>query len=157
MRRCTSAPAVLNSCSRQTVSHAVAVADEGCGTVMIRARPAVLKAMRVNFKLAQGKLRIDILQENGEYVHNFTLCVLDLSHVAVAKYSNEQFVLAIVHQQRMHSEIFCTPLDCTVRGWIAAFTSKGVPAMHWFSTRPRCVLWPRSLMHHVCENASHEN
>lgn len=123
---------------------------------MISAQPQSAKAMRVRFVVGIKKLRIDILQEQANYVHSFTLCKLDLASLAVCRHCDSKFVLAVVQNQRLHHEIYCSPSDATVDFWLSVFDSRSVPAMKWFSSRPKCTLLPRSLMQRVREATSSE-
>ena len=124
--------------------------------IMISAQPQSAKAMRVRFVVGIKKLRIDILQEEGEKVQSFTLCTLDLGCLAVCRHSNSKFVLAVVQNQRLHHEIYCRPSDASVDFWLSIFNSHNVPEMKWFSSRSQCTLLPRSLMQRVREATSSE-
>ncbi len=121
------------------------------GELMIMATPTSPKAMHVIFTGNDEKLYIDMLQHASGEQETFQVCDLEMKHLGVARQSHNMFVLAVVHGQRMHHEIYCRPLDASADSWIRFFESKNVPSMQWFSSRPLCSLNARCILSPVDE------
>lgn len=140
MRKSESVPTNFHSCLCKSKAN---VDDSGdtYGTLLIKATPTAVKAMKVRFKVSARKLKVQFMQQHHSQLHTFDLCGLDYHDLAVGWFAGQydMFVLAAVHDGRLHHEIYCYPIDLPRNTWLAVFEAKHVISLSLVYGDPRLV------------------
>lgn len=139
MRRHASVPRDLHSelYRNARAAESAAASGEVGGFMLLRATRGARKALRVQLVLKADALVIRFVQRLNGQSHAFELCRLDYYNLVVGWFWGDSttFVLAALHDGRLHHEIYCYPENASRNAWLTLFEAKRVLAMPLFNDK----------------------